>query len=40
MDSIMDHILSVVKEKLYLIQKQKQKKKKLFYLPTHSEIDG
>ena len=33
MDSILDHILSVVKEKLDLIQKVKKKKKKLTYLP-------
>ena len=35
MDSILDHILSTVKEKEYSIQK-----KKITYLPTHFEIDG
>ena len=34
MDSILDHILSTVKEKVYPIQK------KITYLPIHSEIDG
>ena len=35
MDSNLDHILSTVKEKLYLIQKKKEVDP-----PTHSEIDG
>ena len=39
MDSILDHILSTVKEKVYPIQKKK-KKKRMTYLPTHSEIGG
>ena len=40
MDNILDHILSTVKEKVYLIQKKKKKKKKPTYPPTHSEVDG
>ena len=45
MATILDYILSTVKEKLYLIQKKKntKKNKKKVDLPTvatHSEIDG
>ena len=40
MDSILDHILSTVKEKVYPIKKQnkKQKKTKQTYLPTYLPI--
>ena len=41
-DSILDHILSTVKEKVYPIPKKKKRKKNDLptSLPTHSEIDG
>ena len=43
MDSILDPILSIAKEVLKydkIYKKNKRKKKKTTYLPTHSEIDG
>ena len=39
MDSILDPVLSIVKEVLKYDQVLKKKKKKKTYLPTHSEID-